>query len=59
MGNLVVTFVRRVQVRDKLNPSVAEALVVPIPKGENPERIEHFRPISLFNVTLKLIKRQL
>jgi len=36
-------------------PGLAETLIVPIPKVDSPLSLRDFRPISLCNVTLKVI----
>jgi len=42
-----------------INASIAETLIVLIPKESNPQRLKNFRPISLCNVIFKLITKVL
>jgi len=42
-----------------INASIAETLVVLIPKESNPQRLKNFRPISLCNVIFKVITKVL
>lgn len=43
----------------KLRPHMADALLVLIPKKDNPENIREFRPISLCNISFKLVTKLL
>lgn len=57
MGTSLLSYVRRVlDGRDKVCP-ISEALMVLIPKVDNPSLILQFRPISLSNVIYKLITK--
>lgn len=42
---------------EKILENMADALLVLIPKLENPNTIKQFRPISLCNVTFKLVTK--
>jgi len=42
-----------------INTSIAEILIVLIPKESNPQRLKNFRPISLCNVIFKVITKVL
>lgn len=44
---------------EKIHRSMAKALLVLIPKNEKTESIKHFCPISLYNVSFKLISKVL
>jgi len=41
------------------NASIAKKLIALLPKESNPQRLKNFRPISLCNVILKVIKKVL
>lgn len=58
-GDAVSNSVMKILEGEKLPNGMADALLVLIPKIEKPETIKQFRPISLCNVTFKLVTKVL
>lgn len=58
-GEKVVEAVSGMFRRDKLIEGINESLICLIPKGEAPELISQFRPISLCNVLAKVVTKVL
>ncbi|KAL9243847.1 hypothetical protein vseg_017686 [Gypsophila vaccaria] len=59
VGSLVCSMVRTAFISNELPRDINHTLIRLIPKVSNPERIVDFRPISLLNVSLKIITRVL
>ena len=57
VGKQICNFIQGVFNGDPTPPDLNNTLIVPIPKGEKPELIMQFRPISLCNVLQKLISK--
>jgi hypothetical protein len=57
VGDDLWNFVRSVFDKGEYDTKVCETLIVLIPKGENQTTFKDFRPISLCNVTYKLISK--
>lgn len=57
MEAMVFDFVKKVVEEADIPEEAIEALLVPIPKEENPSEIKKFRPISLCNVIIKLVAK--
>lgn len=57
VGEDVCSFVRSVIGRGEITESAAETLLVLIPKETKPTTIRGFRPLSLCNITMKLVSK--
>lgn len=57
VGDNISSHTIRILEGGELNQAMAEALLVLIPKTERPETIKNFRPISLCNVSFKLVTK--
>lgn len=57
VGDAVSSSVIRILDGQKLPQDMADALLVLIPKVERPENIKQLRPISLYNVSFKLVTK--
>ena len=59
VGDSLWKLVREAFETGKVYEKLMEILLVLIPKGDNPSMVKDFRPISLCNVTYKLITKVL
>lgn len=57
VGDEVFQFVQSCFASNAVPEEVNKTLIALIPKSENPENIKMFRPISLCNVTYKIIMK--
>ncbi|PNY14872.1 ribonuclease H, partial [Trifolium pratense] len=57
IGDDLWQFVKLAFETGKYDPKICETLIVLLPKGENQSTFKDFRPISLCNVTYKLISK--
>jgi hypothetical protein len=53
----VLKFVKTAFEISSIDPQVAESLMIFLPKVDNPTSFKEFRPISLCNVTCKLVSK--
>lgn len=53
----VYDLVSKTFVSGSIDPHLAETLIVPIPKVDDPTSLKDFRPVSLCNMMLKLISK--
>jgi len=59
IGDDVLKFVKTAFEIGSIDPQVAESLMILLPKADNPTSFKEFRPISLSNVTCKLVSKVL
>lgn len=57
MGARIIEAVHHMFLLGKTLPNLNEVLICLIPKGEVPESLSQFRPISLSNVLLKVVSK--